>query len=505
MEKHLQNQQKIMSASQQDRSILSSQIKWGVLILVTAICLSYLTALVNKVSPLSTIMMGEHPENLGLAVMIIYLVSYFSHYVILLGIVSALVYFITRRLRTMLTFGLLVIVSSLAITTVTSFIYELRTENDYYAYKNETQKLDNIELKVTEGLVNIIPSPNQDRPNPSVELSFRVDVSGISTPLQIINPFKSPKLVATHKTLHIPFCFDISMPVIGQEKAHYLDLPEDTQEYLLKAGTNYFSYTIDLNNEENESLFSDYVSGPITRVGFLPSFASYLPNNRLSSNIPLNNVAYKGDLLEDSVCNSITTWKDGAYWSAVQPAMIEEDLFDVGSGAPSITAPAPENIVSDQVQAQPETIGGTRFQDLGFTVNVPANMVTKKINSNQGIIGGTSIYYDYNDDVVRPQQSEVYVYLYNDDTIDNWLRKYTTTEEIDIARNPQYFFHAVKKLDSVIIDQVNATTFSALDYGAPSQNAVFRANGYIYVIGWVLFDNDLSQEYQEIINTFRLD
>lgn len=131
----------------------------------------------------------------------------------------------------------------------------------------------------------------------------------------------------------------------------------------------------------------------------------------------------------------------------------------------------------------------------------PKGVVKKLEKRDSLLLGGASFSLKYSD-VFRPQASETYISVYNN----NGLK---LNEWIELNSSPKPYGSEAKEfmdyatLGNEYVNGLEGVSFKCKIMGFVCQNIALEKNNYIYVLGYVKVADDLSNEYSQLLSTFK--
>jgi hypothetical protein len=139
-----------------------------------------------------------------------------------------------------------------------------------------------------------------------------------------------------------------------------------------------------------------------------------------------------------------------------------------------------------------------------FSFKYP-NSGSVKTNSKRDdlLLGGASFHLNYNDSEFRPQVSEVYVNVFDNNNLDldTWLEQNSTGKPFGSDDKKEYSGYV--NLGKGQLSGKSGVKFRDDVMGFTAHNIAVKWNNYIYVVGYVEVADDLSTEYSQILSTFK--
>lgn len=118
------------------------------------------------------------------------------------------------------------------------------------------------------------------------------------------------------------------------------------------------------------------------------------------------------------------------------------------------------------------------------------------------LIGGASFGLIYNDNVFRPQASEIHVEVFDAEglDLDEWLSQHSSTQPFG-AENKE--FAGFKETENKSLSGITGVEFSGDVMGFQDINIAVKKDDYVYVFGNVKVADDLSQQFNQMLSTFK--
>lgn len=185
----------------------------------------------------------------------------------------------------------------------------------------------------------------------------------------------------------------------------------------------------------------------------------------------------------------LTTVPTNTQTSTIPTQIPTEEALASASPSPTLATDKNQNTYTNS----------TYMFQIKYPETVEQHIIPKRDNL---LLGGASFGLKYNDDVIRYQASQIYVYVFESNglSLTEWLEANSTTQAF--GTEPAKEFHEYKVLETSTINDLPAVKFQNKVFDFPEVNTAVKKGNYIYVIGVINVADNLTTTYNQMLPTF---